>query len=190
MSTEFLVVKNNAVSTLSTTIGAGDSSLTVVDGSVFPSTFPFHVSVDNEIIRVGGRSGNDLTSLTRSQQGTSATGHNAGTGIELRVTAKSVTDLNSAFNKIEKETEIDFGATGAWSKAFTVTDADVLGTSKIWALHSAKAATGRSQDENEMDVLVIRAAPKDAQAGTVQLYVDSLTGPVSGKFWVTYHVLS
>lgn len=101
MATTFLEVVNNAESRLSAGINAAVVSMVVVDGSSFPSSFPFHVTVDAEIIAVGARAGNTLSDLTRGQQGTGAAAHSASTKVQLRVTAKSVADLNVTVNTLE-----------------------------------------------------------------------------------------
>lgn len=82
-----------------------------------------------------------------------------------------------------KSVEIDFGSTATRSKTFTITDAEVTTASLIMIGHSAKAATGRSQDENEMDTLLLRAAPG---TGEFTLYADAFPNFVSGKFRVNY----
>lgn len=84
---------------------------------------------------------------------------------------------------VVKEVEIDFGASATRQKTFTITDVDVTGTSVILVGHSAKAATGRAQDENEMDTLLCRAAPG---SGEFTLYVTAFPNFVSGKFRVAY----
>lgn len=82
-----------------------------------------------------------------------------------------------------KEVEIDLGASAVKDKKFTITDAEVSTTSLIMIGHSAKAATGRQQDENEMDALFCRAAPG---TGEFTLYVTVLTGRASGKYRINY----
>ena len=82
-----------------------------------------------------------------------------------------------------KSVEIDFGGTATRSKTFTITDAEVTTASLILIGHSAKAATGRSQDENEMDTLLLRAAPG---TGEFTLYADAFPNFVSGKVRVNY----
>ena len=85
-----------------------------------------------------------------------------------------------------KETEVDFGtAINQRSKSFTVTDADVSGTSQLIVTHALSAATGKSQDENEMDALVCRAAPG---TGQFTVFVESLFGSVAGPFKLHYLV--
>ena len=85
-----------------------------------------------------------------------------------------------------KETEVDFGtAVNQRSKSFTVTDADVSGTSQLIVTHALSAATGKSQDENEMDALVCRAVPG---TGQFTVFVESLFGSVAGPFKLHYLV--
>lgn len=84
---------------------------------------------------------------------------------------------------VVREVLIDFGASALKSKTFTIADADVTANSVIMIGHSAKAATGRSQDENEMDTLLLRAAPG---TGEFTLYADAFPNFVSGKFRVNY----
>lgn len=103
MATTFLQVKNNAESTLASDITDVATSLTVAggEGSKFPSVFPFHISIDDEIIKVGARSGDTLSSLTRAQEGTSAAAHSSGAGVELRITAQQMSDVHTAVNTLE-----------------------------------------------------------------------------------------
>lgn len=81
------------------------------------------------------------------------------------------------------EIEIDFGSSAVRSKSFSVADAGVTAASKIVPQQSGKAATGRTADENEMDLLHLRAVPG---AGAFTLYAACLTGRVNGKFKVSY----
>jgi hypothetical protein len=83
------------------------------------------------------------------------------------------------------ETEVDFGSVATRSKSFTIIDAGVNTNSKILASQSMDAATGKSQDENEMDALQCRCA---AHSGQFILYVDSLFGPIRDKFKINYIV--
>lgn len=82
-----------------------------------------------------------------------------------------------------KSVEIDFGAAATKRKTFTIVDVDVSPTTLILIGHSAQAATGRSQDENEMDFLFLRAA---GGTGEFTLYADAFPNFVSGKFRVNY----
>ena len=115
MATTFLVPENNAVSGLASPMSAAATSINLAsgDGSLFPSTFPFHVSIDAEIIKVAARSGDTLSTLTRAQEGTTEAVHAAGVAVELLITAQAVSDLNAAVNEVERRTrsvtDISFG---------------------------------------------------------------------------------
>lgn len=84
-----------------------------------------------------------------------------------------------------KTVEIDFGLSAVRDKTFTVTDADVTLASLIMANHSAAAATGKSQDENEMDSLILKAV---SGTGQFTLYATANPTLVAGAFNITYLV--
>lgn len=69
---------NNAASTLNGGIDNAVTSLAVANGTVFPSSGNFRIIIDNELILVGARSGNTLSSLTRALESTSAASHSNG----------------------------------------------------------------------------------------------------------------
>lgn len=102
MATTFLVVKNDAVSTLASGVDDAVTTWTVAagEGASFPSTYPFHVSCEDEIASCTSRTTDALT-VVRAQQGTAAASHTSGMPVELLVTAKSITDLNTAVNTLE-----------------------------------------------------------------------------------------
>ena len=85
-----------------------------------------------------------------------------------------------------KEVEIDFGIPVTRNKTFTIVDADVTPTSLLLANQSAKAATGKPQDENEAESILFKAV---AGSGQFTLYAQVLNNSlVSGKFNVTYMI--
>ena len=86
---------------------------------------------------------------------------------------------------IQKEIEIDFGEHSLAEKVFTIVDADVQTTSLVSAFQSAKAATGKEQDENEMDKLLLCAVAGD---GSFTLYAQCFPNVVEGKFKINYLV--
>ena len=65
-----------AKTTLATDLSVSSSSLTLSDGSRFPSSG--QLMVDSEIITYTGRSGDTCTGLTKGASGTAAAAHNAG----------------------------------------------------------------------------------------------------------------
>jgi hypothetical protein len=81
------------------------------------------------------------------------------------------------------EVEIDFGSTPIWSAVVSVADAAITPASKIVAVQSGAAATGRDADENEMDQILFCATPG---SGSMQLIARPQDGAVSGKFKVNY----
>ena len=78
---------NNAISTLSSGIDNLVTSLGVANGTVFPSSGNFRVIIDSELILVGARSGNTLSSLTRGIEGTTASSHGSGATVTQILTA-------------------------------------------------------------------------------------------------------
>ena len=94
---------NNSVSTLATSIGASDTSfyLAVGTGSLFPSPsggdyFLVTLEYNNqiEICKVGSRTGDTLSNISRAQEGTSAQVFPAVTLIEVRLTAGTLTSMS------------------------------------------------------------------------------------------------
>lgn len=83
------------------------------------------------------------------------------------------------------EVEVDFGSVPVWSKVLTVIDATITTASKIIAVQSGKAASGREADENEMDPILFSATP---QSGQMLLIANPQAGPVGGSYKVNYIV--
>ena len=81
--------------------------------------------------------------------------------------------------------EIDFGTAARFVKTMTVTDAGVSATSKIMALQSGTAATGRQADENEMDSIACRATPG---TGDFRLICSNGRTVTHGLFKINYTV--
>ena len=113
MATTFLKVKNRALSTLASDITDSDLSLTVAagEGALFPSTYPFHITIEDEILTCTNRSTDTLT-VTRAAEGTSAAAHTAGKAVVLRITAQLLSDLDSAVNAIENDKDVANGYAG------------------------------------------------------------------------------
>ena len=77
---------NNAVTTLDGGIDASQTSIDVVDGSLFPATGNFRLVIDSEIIIVTARVTNTLT-VVRAQEGTTGASHSSGAVVTLALTA-------------------------------------------------------------------------------------------------------
>jgi len=93
--------KNNAFSTLASSISASDLGITVAsgEGTKFPTLTTgdyFYLTISStsgtyEIVKVTARSGDSMT-IVRAQEGTVANSFVAGSLVELRVTALSIVD--------------------------------------------------------------------------------------------------
>jgi len=81
--------------------------------------------------------------------------------------------------------EIDFGSSPAYEKRFTIVEANATVSSIVLATHSLAAATGKAQDENEADTLILSAF---ANNGNVIVYARAIPGPVIGKFKINYYL--
>jgi hypothetical protein len=78
MPTEKL--KNDSRSTLSSSITNSATSISVADGSQFPSSGRFRIRIDDELLVVTARSGNTLT-VERGAEGTTAASHSSGADV-------------------------------------------------------------------------------------------------------------
>lgn len=72
-------LNNSSSTTLSAAITTTDATTaTVTNGTLFPSSGNFRILVDTELMLVGARSGNNLSSITRGIEGTTAATHSNG----------------------------------------------------------------------------------------------------------------
>ncbi len=84
---------------------------------------------------------------------------------------------------LSKQTEIDFGTTPVAEASFTISDGDVTVYSRLSGAISYEAATGKDQDENDMDAIDLLFAPGDK---SFTLYAKGRDGYVADKFKVNY----
>jgi hypothetical protein len=95
---------NSLATTVSVGITSSSTSLTLTDGSSFPTgTSPFVVTLDfgqagEEKILATTRSGNILTGLTRGYDGTTATAHSAGATARHTLSATDLDEANAHVN--------------------------------------------------------------------------------------------
>lgn len=83
---------NNAKTTLNGAINNSTTSITVTDGSVFPSSGDYRLKVDDELMICTARSGNTLT-VTRGAESTTASSHSDLAQISLVLTTQSFLNL-------------------------------------------------------------------------------------------------
>jgi hypothetical protein len=103
MATAFLQVSDRAASTLASGITNVATTLDVAagEGALFPSTFPFYITIGVERISVAARSSDTLSSLTRGVDGTTGTAASTGDTVQLNIISKHISDLNTAVNTLE-----------------------------------------------------------------------------------------
>lgn len=111
--TTFLVPDNNAFSTLSAGIDDLVTAIPVADVSKFPSVYPYHLSLEEEIVEVAGKSGSNLDPCTRAQEGTAGASHGSGTLLELLITAEAVSEVHDAILALEAAQYTDSDAVAA-----------------------------------------------------------------------------
>jgi len=92
----FLNVKNRAESTLASGIDDAVTELTVAtgEGALFPTT-NFHITIEDEILLCSSRT-DDVLTVVREQEGTTAAAHASGKAVELRITAGVIGELQDA----------------------------------------------------------------------------------------------
>lgn len=82
---------NNATTTLSGAITAGDTTLSVVSAAGFPASGDFTIVIDSEILLVTGIAGSTWT-VARGAEGTTAAAHSAGASVTHVLTAAALKD--------------------------------------------------------------------------------------------------
>jgi hypothetical protein len=89
-------VKNNAASELASAISDTATELTLKtgEGSRFPPGFPYHITIDDEIMEVTAISDDTMT-VTRAQESTSPAAHNSGAAVRLNITAALIEELQT-----------------------------------------------------------------------------------------------
>ena len=124
---------NLASTTLASSVTSSATSITVADGSVFPTLGAgdyFYATIDappslTEIVKVTARSGNTLT-VVRAQDNTTATTHASGDEIALRVVSAVLEDIASAAATESVSTSGD-----------TMTGALPVGGNLVWHLSAS-----------------------------------------------------
>lgn len=101
------VYTNNAATNLASSLTAGATSVSVADGSAFPTPTGgayFYATIEDsshniEIVKVTARSGNTLT-VVRAQDNTTAKAFASGSRLELRLTAIGLNEFLNANNNL------------------------------------------------------------------------------------------
>lgn len=143
-----------ATTTLSASMTASQTTMTVASGAGFPATNGFRVKIDYEIVRVTGGAGSNTWTITRGIDGTAAITHTSGASLFIvqRVdvnqcgtapctTLVPTTLVTGADNRKYRvdlyatwtEVRNSSGATGRSVKLMTVVVRDQASPYKVWA---------------------------------------------------------
>jgi hypothetical protein len=172
--TTFLVPKNNAYSTMASGIDDNDLALTVAtgEGARFPTTFPFHITIDSEILSCTDRTADVLT-VTRGAESTTPAAHLTAATVRLNITAEAISELGTAINLRLLISEIDD------SPADGVTTAPI---SSNWAYDHVAAADPHTGYllESLYDADSIVAATSNDTPSKIDLAEQTLVGRLTG----------
>lgn len=161
-----VILKNNAVSTITTAISASDVGLAVAagTGSLFPTLgasdyfYATLVSAGGtyEVIKVTARVGDTMT-IVRAQEGTTAQSFASGSRIEVRVTAASITDM---VDEHDQASEIALTPSGYTTADDVQEGFDNLGSSsgasKVGFLQVGSGATARTVQSKLRDMVSVK----------------------------------
>ena len=114
---------NNAATNLASAITNSATSLTVNNGSVFPSSGNFRIIVANEIMLVTAVSGNTLT-VTRGQESTTAQAQSAGAAVTQILTAGAINAFRS--DNITASGVASLPSAGTAGRLYLTTDDDYI----------------------------------------------------------------
>lgn len=129
---------NSAQTTLNNggTLGSGDPTVTVTDGSVFPATGIFVVKIGTELATIASRSSNVLTFAARGVEGTSAASHADGSTITGVLSAGALLGLSSEI--VQSDTVANIPAAAQNGNLFLPSDGvgiyrDTGSAQELWA---------------------------------------------------------
>ena len=162
---------NNAATTLAAGINSSATSISVTDGSVFPSLSSgehfyctFDDTTNTEIVKVTARSGNTLT-VVRGQDDTTARAFSSGDKAELRVVAALLEDVKT---EVTSTLSVDTFTGDDATTAFTLSQAP------------------SSEDNLIVFIEGVYQNPGDFTLSGTTLTLDS--APLVGRKIVAYHV--
>lgn len=198
-----VLLKNNAVSRLGSSITSGSTSLSVTtgQGALFPSPgagewFPvtlIKATGSLEIVRCTARSGDVLT-VARAQEGTAAQAFTAGDRVELRLTSaviadviQQITDLSGAAlldannlsdlgDEVEARSNLGLGTAATANMTTSATDTTAGRAMKYGDFGLGNTLSLGTQDLNVVVRAGFHAQPSDADATIARHYPVASAG--------------
>lgn len=191
---------DNAKTTLSASVTAVDTTLPVIDASVFPTPTQagefFKVTLEAsgvlEIVYVYGKSGNTLINCVRAQEGKSAVAWPGGTRVENRATAKTFTNFVTVNDRLGELSSVDLldppnKSSGNSYICFSVENAGnpivaVKNTSLTWRFttHPTVLVSGQVQTATagQVNSAILAGFPTPVTGG--RFIIQFITGPAAG----------
>lgn len=166
--------KNNAKSTLSAAFSDSGTTLTVLDGSKFPATENFIITiwdkdtnadpgddVNMEILKVTGVSGNVFT-VVRAQEDTVAKVHSLGHAVEILFTVGQIEELEDGINTKRDDFTLGNGLTMASGSVLIINESQIShgnisgkGTNTHVQIDTHIADSTRHFLKSEIDVITL-----------------------------------
>ena len=104
MPYEVKVTAYDALSTVATELSASATNLVVASDDDFPTTFPFYITIDSEVLQVTALASSENFTVSRALLETTAAVHTVGKGVGLTIVttndSKEIPDLNNIANLI------------------------------------------------------------------------------------------
>ncbi len=99
MPYEAKVTAYDALSTVATELSASATNLVVASDDDFPTTFPFYITIDSEVLQVTALASSENFTVSRALLETTAAIHTVGKGVGLTIVttsdSKEIPDLNN-----------------------------------------------------------------------------------------------
>lgn len=178
---------NFSESSLSGSITATSPTLSVNSLSTFPTTYPFRVVVDSEVMLATGSPGTNQLTVTRGQEGSLAASHTLGAKVAAVVTRQGL--LNAIMDRMPTATQILVGtcsitsASGVWQ--------DLRDDSSLAYLEITLGPGRYRLDVNVTAVMAVNATgtPSANLGGRIRDTLGTVYGPEVATVFTQVNVL-